>query len=292
MPWTAALQAPLSSTVSWSLVKFMSTESVMLSNHLILCHPLLLLPSIFPSIRIFSSELVLHLRWPKYWSFSFSISLSNEYSGLISLRIDWFDLLAVQGTLKSLLQHHSSKASIVLVAFVNHFFERMYLTVARQGLHRTTWSPCLCSLGNYTIYDVCHVCRRASGSWELTWGQTGGGNENNGHLLQKVPCTHFSNNHVRMWELDHKESWTLKNWCFWIVVLEKTLESPLDCKAIKPVNSKWNWSWIFTRRTDTKAEAPILWPPDVKSWLIGKDPDAGKDGRQMEKMAVENEMVR
>ena len=138
MPWTAALQAPLSSTVSWSLVKFMSTESVMLSNHLILCHPLLLLPSIFPSIRIFSSELVLHLRWPKYWRFSFSISLSNEYSGLISLRIDWFDLLAVQGTLKSLLQHHSSKASIVLVAFVNHFFERMYLTVAKQGLHRAT----------------------------------------------------------------------------------------------------------------------------------------------------------
>ena len=91
----------------------MSIESVMPSNHLILCHPLLLPPSIFPSIRVFSSESVLHIRWPKYWSFSFSISLSNEYSGLISFRMDWLDLLAVQGTLKSLLQHHSSKASIL-----------------------------------------------------------------------------------------------------------------------------------------------------------------------------------
>ena len=111
-PWTAAHQAPLSCTISWSLLKFMSIESMMLSNHLILCHPLLLLPSIFPSIRVFSNESALRNRWPKYWSFSFSIIPSNEYSGLISFGIDWFDL-AVQGTLKSLLQHHSSKASIL-----------------------------------------------------------------------------------------------------------------------------------------------------------------------------------
>ena len=111
-PWTAAHQASLSITNSQSLRKLMSTESVMPSNHLILCHPFLLLPSIFPSIRVFSNESVLRIRWPKYWSFSFSLSPSNEYSGLISLWIDWFDLLAVQGTLKSLLQHHSSKASI------------------------------------------------------------------------------------------------------------------------------------------------------------------------------------
>ena len=110
-PWTIAHQASLSITNSWTLLKLMSIELVMPSNHLILCH-LLLLPSIFPSIRVFSNELVLHIRWPKYQSFSFSISPSNEYSGLISFRIDWFDLLAVQGTLKSLLQHHSSKASI------------------------------------------------------------------------------------------------------------------------------------------------------------------------------------
>ena len=111
IPWTAGCQASLSITNSESLLKLMSTESVMSSNHIILCP--LLLPSIFPSIRVFSNESVLHTRWPKYWNFSFSISPSNEYSGLISFRIDWLDLLAVQGTLKSLLQHHSSKASIL-----------------------------------------------------------------------------------------------------------------------------------------------------------------------------------
>ena len=111
-PWTAARQAPLSITNSRSLLKLTSIESVMPSKHLILCRSLLL-PSIFPSIRVFSSESVLRVRWTKYWSFSFSISPSNEYSGLISFRIDWLDLLVVQGTLKSLLQHHSSKASIL-----------------------------------------------------------------------------------------------------------------------------------------------------------------------------------
>ena len=109
--WTTAHQASLSFTISWSLLKLKSTELVMPSNHLILCCPLLLLPPIFPSIRVFSNELALHIRWPKYWSFSFS--LSNEYSGWISFRIDWFDLLAVQQTLKSLLQHHSPKASVL-----------------------------------------------------------------------------------------------------------------------------------------------------------------------------------
>ena len=111
-PWTAARQASLSITKSQSLLKLMSIESVMPSNHLILCHPLLLLPSLFPSIRVFSNDSALCIRWPKYWSFSFSINPSNEYLGLISFRIDWFDLLAVQGTLKSLLQHPSSKAPI------------------------------------------------------------------------------------------------------------------------------------------------------------------------------------
>ena len=111
-PWTAAHQASLSITNSRSLLKLMSIESVMPSKHLILYHPLLLPPSIFPSIRVFSNESALRIRWPKYWSFSFSISPSNEYSGLISFRMDWLDLLTVQGTLKSLLQHHSSKASI------------------------------------------------------------------------------------------------------------------------------------------------------------------------------------
>ena len=112
-PWTTARQASLFINNSQSLLKLMSIELVMPSNHLILCHPLLLLPSIPPSIRVFSNESGLHIRWPKYWSFSFSISPSNEYSGLISFRMDWLDLLTVQGTLKSLLQHHSSKASIL-----------------------------------------------------------------------------------------------------------------------------------------------------------------------------------
>ena len=109
-PWTSACQTSLSFTISWSLLKLMSVESVMPSNHLIFYHPLLFLPSIFPSIRVFSEESALHVRWAKCWSFSFSISPSNEYSGLVSFRIDWFDLLAVQGTLKSFLQHHNSKA--------------------------------------------------------------------------------------------------------------------------------------------------------------------------------------
>ena len=112
-PWTAARQASLSITNSWSLLKFISIESAMASNHLILCCRFLLLPSTFPSIRVFSNESVLRIRWPKYWNFSFSISRSNEYSGLISFRMDWLDLPAGQGTLKGLLQHHSSKASIL-----------------------------------------------------------------------------------------------------------------------------------------------------------------------------------
>ena len=112
-PWIAVHQASLSITNSRSSLKLTSIESVMSSSHLILCRPLLHLPAVFPSIRVFSHEAVLHIRWPKYWSFSFNISPSNEYSGLISFRVAWFDLLAVQGILKSLLQHHSSKASII-----------------------------------------------------------------------------------------------------------------------------------------------------------------------------------
>ena len=112
-PWTAACWASLSFTISRSLLKLMFIELVMPSNRLILCRSILLLPSVFLSIRVFSNELILHIRWPKFWSFSFSINPSNEYPGLISFRIDWFDLLAVQGALKSLLQHHNLKASII-----------------------------------------------------------------------------------------------------------------------------------------------------------------------------------
>ena len=137
--WTAARQASMSFTISLSFLKLMSIESVMPSNHLIRCHSLLLLPSIFPSIRVFSDESVLHIRWPKYWSFSFSISPHNEYSGLISSRIDWFDLLAVQGTLKSLLQHHSLKASILWCsAFFMVQLSHLYMTTGKN-IALITW---------------------------------------------------------------------------------------------------------------------------------------------------------
>ena len=130
-PMTAACQASLSITNSRSLLKLMSVESVMPSNHLILCHPLLL-PSIFPSIRVFSNESALRIRWPKYWSLSFNIGPSNEHSGLISFRMDWLDLLAVQGTLKSVLQHHSSKASILrLSAFFTVQLSHPYMTTGK-----------------------------------------------------------------------------------------------------------------------------------------------------------------
>ena len=131
-PWTAARQASPSFTISWSLLRLMSIEPVMPSNHLILCRPLLLLPSIFPSIRGFSSESVFHIWWPECWSFSFNFSPSNEYLGLISFRMDWLDLLAVQGTLKSLLQHHSSKAFLQRSAFFMVQLSHPYLTTGKN----------------------------------------------------------------------------------------------------------------------------------------------------------------
>ena len=139
-PWTAASQASLSFTSSQGQLKLMLIESVMPSNHLILCHPLLLLPSIFPSIRVFSNESTLLIRWSKYWSFSFSISPCNEYSELILFRIDWFDLLVVQGTLKSFLQHHSSKASILQCsAFFMVQLSHPYMTTGKT-IALTIWT--------------------------------------------------------------------------------------------------------------------------------------------------------
>ena len=138
-PWTAACQASLFFTISQSLLKHMPTYSVMLSNHFILCHPLLL-PSVFPSIRAFSNESVLCIRWPKYWSFSFRISLSNEYSGMTSLMINWFDLLAVQGTLESLLHHHSLKESILQhLAFFMVQLSHLYMTTGKT-IALTRWT--------------------------------------------------------------------------------------------------------------------------------------------------------
>ena len=139
-PGTAARQPSLTITNSWSLLKLMCIESVMPSNHLVLCCPLLLLPSIFPSIRVFSNESVLHIWWSKHWSFSFSISPSNEYSGLISFRMGWLDLLAIQDTLKSLLQHHSSKASILWCsAFFIDQLSHPYMTTGKT-MALTRWT--------------------------------------------------------------------------------------------------------------------------------------------------------
>ena len=139
--WTAARQASLSINNSWSLLKLMTIGSVMPSNHLIFCCPLLLSPSIFPSIKVFSNETALHIRWPKYWSFSFNISPSNEHPGLISFRMDWLDLLAVQGTLESLLQHHTSKASILQrLAFFTVQLSHPYMTTGKTiALTRRTF---------------------------------------------------------------------------------------------------------------------------------------------------------
>ena len=144
--WTAARQASLSFTNSQSLLRPMSIESVMPSNHLILCCPLLLLPSIFPSIRVFSNESVLCIRWPKYWSFNFSISPSNEHPGLISFRMVWLDLLEVQGTLKSLLQHYSSKASILWCSAI--------FMVQLSHLYMTTWKTIALTIQTFVVSKV------------------------------------------------------------------------------------------------------------------------------------------
>ena len=146
-PRTAARQASLSIANSWSSLKLMSIELVMPSNHLILCHPFLLLPSIFPSIRVFSKESVLHIQWPKYWSFSVSISPSNEYSRLISFRMDWLDLLAVQGTHKSLLKHHSSKASVL---WCSAFF-----IVQLSHSYLTTGNTMMLVLSHFSRVQLC-----------------------------------------------------------------------------------------------------------------------------------------
>ena len=142
-PWTAARQASLSITNSQSLLKLMPIELVMPSNHLILCHPLLLLPLIFPSIKVFSNESLLRIRWSKDWNFSFSISPSNEYSGLTSIRIDWFDLLAVQGTLKSLLQYHMALSLFLLCTYKLSDLRRAIKILRASSMGITKTSPCL-----------------------------------------------------------------------------------------------------------------------------------------------------
>ena len=170
--WTAACQAPLSLTISRSLLRFVSIESVMLSNHVIICYPLLLLPSIFPSIRIFSNESALCTRWPKYWSFSLSISPFNEYSGLISFSIDWFDLPEVQGTLTSLFQHHSSKASIhkfsaFLMVQLSHPYPTTGKTIALTIDRKQRILSTELEQATYVQESICSVVLRSLCTWIL-----------------------------------------------------------------------------------------------------------------------------
>ena len=187
-------------------------------------------PQIFPSIRVFSNESVLHIRSPKYWSFSFSISPPSEYSGLISFRIDWLDLPAVQETLKSLLQHHSSKASTLWCSAC--------FMVQLSHPYMTTRKTIALTIQTF-VGKVLSLLFNMLSRFVMAF-------------LPRSKSLYFN-------------GWAPKNWYFWTTVLEKTLESPLECKEIKPVNPKGNQPWIFIGRTDAEAEAPILWPPDAKS---------------------------
>ena len=160
--------------------------------------------------------------------------------------------------------------------------------------HLQWWQALFWGLQNHCNGDCSHVIKRCLLLGREVMTNLDSILKNRHYFANKGPSSQiycFSSAHVWMWELDYKESWAAKNWCFWTVVLEKTLESPLDCKEIQPVHSKGNQSWIFIGRTDAEDETLILWPPDVKNWLIGKDPDAGKDWRQEEKGMTEDEMV-
>ena len=234
-------------------------------------HPLLSLSPAF--IRVFSSELVLYIRWSKYWSFSFSISPSNEYSGLIFFRIDWLDLLAVQGTLKSLLQHHSSKALMLRCsAFFTVQLSHPYMTTGRLGHSWSRISDSEMNLREQFTYDW---PRQHMKKQRHCFTNKGPPNQRYG----------FSSSHIWMWELDYT-----KNWCFWYAMFDKTPESHLDCKEIQAVHPKGNHSWIVIGRADAEAQTPTFWPPDGKNWCIWKDPDAGPDWRQEEKGMTEDEM--
>ena len=230
----------------------MSIESVVPSNHLIFCHPLLFLPSIFPSIRVFSNESVLHIRSPKYWNFSFNISLSNEYSRLISFRMDWLDLLAVQGTLKSLLQHHSSEASILWCSvFFMVQLSHPYMTTGKTiALTRWTFVGKVMSL-------LLNMLSRLVITFNFPGGSDGKASVYNAGDLGLSPG----------------------------------LGRSLGLQG-NPTSQFWRrFLWDFFGENDAEAETPVLWPPHAKSWLIGKDSDAGRDWEEEEKGMTEDEMA-
>ena len=270
-PWTIARQISLSITNSQSLLKLMSIESVMPSNHLILCHSLLP-PSIFPSIRVFSNESVLCIRWPKCWSFSFSISPSNEYSGLISFRMDWLDLLAVQGTLNSLLQHHSSKASIrrrsaFFIVQLSHPYMTTGKTIALTRLDRptTSWQTNVEKVETVTdfIFLGSKITANADCSYEIKrWFLLGRKadklsilNSRNITLPTKVCLVKAI---VFPVVIHGCESWTIKTAQCWRINAfrlwcRRRFLSLLGFKETKPMNLNRNQSWIFTAKTDAEA---------------------------------------
>ena len=241
------------------------------SNHLILCRLLLLLPSIFPSIRVFSKSALL-IRWPKIWIFSFSISPSSEYSELISFRMDLFDLLIFQETLQE--SSPTPKFKSISSSALNFLYGPTLTSIPDYWKSHDNfsavlwWKLCQDSFLRYLPLFLFH--------WTLLLYL-------HFSFLFLPPHSSWVTERESIWELDHKEGWAPKNRCFWTVVLEKTLQSPLDCKEIKPVNPKGNQPWIFFGMTNAEAEALILWPRDAKNWLIWKDPDAGKDWRWEER---------
>ena len=218
-PWIAPCQSSLSFTISRSLLKLMSIELAMTSNHLVLCHPFLILPSTFPSIRVFSNESALRITWPKYWSFSFSISPSNEYSGLIPFRMDWLDLLAVQGTLKSLLQHHSSKALILqcsalfMLQLLHPYMTTGKIIVLTRGTFVGKVMSLLFNMLSRLVIGFLPRSKRLL----VSWLKSPSAEKLSQPLFPLFPHLFnsqsyvFSSSHVQMWELDHKEGLALKN---------------------------------------------------------------------------------
>ena len=234
----------LSISNSQGLPKLMSIESVMLSNHLILCHPFLLLLAIFSSIRVFSNESFLHIRWPKYWSFSFNISPFHEHLGPISFRMDWMNLFAVQGTLKSLLQHHSSKTSILQHSafFIVQLSHPQLTTEKTIAFSRQIFVFKVMSLLFNMLSSLVITFLPKSKCLLISWLQS-----SSAVILEPKIVSHCFH-------------------CFPIYLpWEKTVESPLDWKEIQPVHSKRAQPWVFFGRNDAKAETPVLWPPHVKS---------------------------
>ena len=319
-PWTAAHQASLSITNSQSLLRLMSTESVMPSNYRVFCCPLLLPPSIFHSIGVFLLLLLLLSHFSHVQlCVTPQMAAHQAPPSLGFSRQEHWSWLPFPSPMHESERWKWSR-SFVSNSSWPHGLQPTRLLHPCDSPGKSTGVGCHCLLRQglftswqidgetmETVRDFIFLCSKITVDGDCS-------HEIKRHLLigrkamtnldsilksrditlpTKVHLVKalVSNSHVWIWELDYKESWALKNWCFWTVVLEKTLESPLDCKEIQPVHPKENQSWLFIGKIDAKAETPILWPPDLKYWLIWKDLDAGKDWRQEEQGVTEDELV-